>query len=428
MRFTDLMQLVISNLRRMVGRVVFTALGVVIGTGAIVILISLGAGLQSSLTSSLESFGAINQITVFSGGGGPQSGSDQALDARAIREFQSIPGVEAVTPRVSIGGTYQLNRLQGGATTYGIAPLAADDLGLAVERGTNRLSRGTIVVGPKVAEQFFDPRRPQTEIEPPDLFGQTLLLQLSRFDPETGAQEDRTVRLRVGGVLEETGGETDFNVYMALDDVEELTAWQQNGVSPRWEQEGYPTLIVITQLDPAIVQSVEGQIADQGYFAFSIGSSLQGLNTFFLIVQAALGGIGAIALLVAAIGIGNTMVMSVMERTREIGLMKAVGAHNRDVLTVFVVEAGIIGVLGGIVGVIAGWLLSLIINVVALAYISAQTAAQGGADPGIDRIAYTPLWLVFFAIGFAFLIGLIAGIFPALRAVQLDPVRALKYE
>jgi len=140
------------------------------------------------------------------------------------------------------------------------------------------------------------------------------------------------------------------------------------------------------------------------------------------------GGIGAISLIVAAIGIANTMIMSILERTREIGLMKAVGASNRDVMSVFITEAGAIGLLGGIGGVLFGIGAAKIIDLIAVAYISGQNAASGSTAAAPSSLVFVPTWLPIFAIVFSVVIGLAAGIYPALRAVQLNPVTALKYE
>ena len=147
-------------------------------------------------------------------------------------------------------------------------------------------------------------------------------------------------------------------------------------------------------------------------------------NTFFRTLQAILGGIGAIALLVAAFGIANTMLMAIYERTREIGLMKAIGASNQDVMTVFLAEAGGIGLLGGVGGVTLGMLLNGILSLVGKGMMQGQSVSPQGPS----SITYTPLWLPIFAVVFAALVGLVSGAYPASRAARLSPIKALKYE
>ena len=430
MSFRDLFRLVLKNLNRMRGRVVMTALGVMIGTAAIVVLMALASGIQQNAIGDLSQFGAINQITVFSGSAfGSLTGQAQVepLTQNTLNDFEDIDGVIAVTPRLNLNAPpiYQLNRLQGGGTTYGIDPRVVDDLELEAEQGTNRLARGVVLVGARVAEAFTTSSGREPD-QLPDLYGQTLKLEMTRFN-EDGTTSTRIVRLRVGGVLAERGGQDDYSFFLSLNDVEELNVWY-TGERPDRRRDGYSEVLVITEKDPSIALEVESQITSQGFFACSAASVLTGLNTTFLIIQAVLGGVGAIALLVAAIGIANTMIMSVLERTREIGVLKAVGATNRDVMSIFIAEAGAIGLLGGLAGVGFGWLVTRIIDLIAVASIQAQTAAQGGSVEGLTNIAVIPAWLPVLAISVAVVVGLVAGIVPALRAVQLNPVVALKYE
>lgn len=437
MNLRDLLRLTLSNLNRMRGRAVMTAMGVVVGTTAIVVLISLASGLQKSAIGDLSQFGPINQITVYQrsyfrgpGGAAPAGEDDEGvLTQRALERIARMDGVQAVTPREQLSGmaTIKLNRLAGSTSITGIDPLAVRYMDLDLARGSDHLGRHTVIVGWRVAESFVDPRRPGAiqDIDPLDLYGKTLMLELSKIDEE-GQQTTRTIRLRVGGVLAEGSGQDEYTIFMALDELEDLNVWYTSR-RPDRRKEGYNQATVIVE-DPQRVLEIERQLLSDGFFAFSARSTLQQINILFAVIQAVFGGIGAIALVVAAIGIANTMIMSILERTREIGLMKAVGATNRDVMSIFIAEAGVIGVLGGIGGVVFGIAAAKIIDVIAVSYIYAEIAASGTTPDDPINIAVVPLWLPLFAIGFSLIVGLASGIYPALRAVQLNPVTALKYE
>jgi len=177
------------------------------------------------------------------------------------------------------------------------------------------------------------------------------------------------------------------------------------------------------------VAAVEREIVSQGFYAYSARSMMREINTVFLVIQGVFGGIGAIALIVAAFGIANTMTMAIYERTREIGLMKAVGATNRDVMSIFLAEAGSIGLLGGIGGVLLGVGLGALIDVIAGTYLAAQAVQSGASAADLNlSLIHTPLWLPIFAVVFSALVGVVSGLYPAMRAAALSPVAALKYE
>lgn len=432
MRFIELLRLVKNNLLRMKFRVMMTSAGVFIGTAAVILLMSLGAGLQQSALSGFNDAGDLTEMTVnapgdifFAGGGNVQR--DLVLNDRAMDGFRELPGVTAVTPlaRLQANAELRLNRFTGFTNIQGVDPTALRQFDLDMESGVDNISSWQILVGAQAGENFFNPRTGEQAGESLNLQGKTLQLVLTRFASD-GTTTERTVRLRVVGVMEASNGERDFSIYMPLRNVQELNTWA-TGQRVNINRDGYSQVIVKVE-SPEAATSVEQAITAQGFFVFSMQSVLRSINTLFLVIQAIVGGIGGLALIVAAFGIANTMVMSIYERTREIGLMKAVGATNRDVMLIFLAEAGTIGLIGGIGGVIAGLVLGQLGGFIGQQFLLAQIAQSGGSPEGLDSLVYTPAWLPVFAIVFATMVGVLSGIYPALRAIRLDPITALRYE
>jgi putative ABC transport system permease protein len=245
---------------------------------------------------------------------------------------------------------------------------------------------------------------------------------VSKWDAE-GKEIRKNLSLRVVGVLKETRGESDWSVYMPLEQIKLLNEWAMNR-RINYNKEGYSQVIVKVS-DVEQVLAISEQITEMGFQAFTPQSFVQGINNFYQILQIIFGGVGASHCWLPQC-IANTMAMSILERTREIGLMKAVGATNRDVLAIFLGEAAGIGFLGGLGGVIVGWLAGQAINVIAIVYLAGQAGSQGGVPPSVA--VYTPVWLPIFALIFSTFIGMLSGLYPALRAATMIPVMALKYE
>jgi putative ABC transport system permease protein len=430
----DLLSMVWSNLNRMRARVTLTAVGVMIGTAAVLVLISLGAGLQRSTTEQFSNLGDLTQITVFpaaflralSFGQSSQAGRPEGaiLDDKALASFRKMPHVVVVTPEVSLQSAFQLsiNQATGFAQITGVDPGVVDKLGWQTRSGVARISTGQAVIGARVGENFADPRRrrPLGQIE---LQGRSLTLDLIKFSEE-GQRTTRRVRIRVAGVLKETGGQADNSIYLPLRDVVQMNEWA-TGQRANLGKTGYPQVLIKVD-ESQNVLAIANQLEAMGYLPISLQTTLQGLNIFFGVIQGILGGIGAIALIVAAFGIANTMTMAIFERTREIGIMKALGATNRDVMRVFLGEASAIGLLGGVGGVVIGLLLSKGIDFFIVFYLSNQPRADTSQAP--QSILFTPLWLIVFDVVFATGVGLISGVYPAIRAASMKPLVALRYE
>ncbi len=437
MKTIDLFRLIFSNLSRRKARVALTAIGVVIGTAAVVILVSLAIGLQRNANEQLYGIGDLRQIQVYPTFGGGEGGpfpvpggapaETKLLTISALDEIRSVLGVVKIIPRdyMMANAVLRFKQMEGYSNVIAIGTDDLSELGLEPRQGDAQLQRGTIVIGPMVANNFYNPRlRPgQEPPPPPDLYGQTIQFIFIKWDSE-GKEIRKSAMFKVVGVLKETRGESDWSIFMRLDEAKAYNEWAM-GRRINYNKDGYSQVVVIVD-NAENALNISKQITEMGFQAYTPQSYLQGINNFYMILQVIFGGVGAIALLVAAIGIANTMTMAILERTREIGLMKAIGATNRDVLAIFLGEAAGIGFVGGLGGVVIGWLAGQGLNVVAIVYLAGQTAQQGGMPPSVA--VYTPLWLPLFALAFSTLIGFISGLYPALRAATMVPVLALKYE
>jgi putative ABC transport system permease protein len=433
MKTRDLIRLILQNLNRLRFRAAFSAVGVIIGTTAVVVLIALGMGLyQSSMQSVSLSVGSMNEITVVPGaalrafGGSSALGSsDELINPAFLEEMRHRPDVLAVTPREAVAqSTLTMRQLSLFVTPMGVDPGAIRGLGWTVQKGVLSLGRGSVLLGSKTLDSFVDPRRRETvSFKPEDLIGQSLTLTVTRIDDE-GKKEFHSVRLRIAGVLSERGGQDDYMLFLPLAEVESLNAWVSGRPINR-AREGYSQASIVPRSSSESL-AIESELLMRGFYAMSAGTMIKAFNTIFLMIQAVLGGVGGIALLVAGVGIANTLTMAIFERTREIGLMKALGASNRAVMFIFLGEAGAIGFLGGLGGVLIGLLLSGAANIFYGFYLQSQGAAS--ASGASASITFIPLWLPLVAILFATVVGVLSGLYPAQRAARLEPVVALKYE
>ncbi len=446
----DVLRLAWANLNRMRARVALTCVGVIIGTVAIIILISLGVGLQTSAEASFGNVGDLTviQINAFGGGmgavsvrsSGSSSGDEQGkLDQATLDDIRALPHVVAATPILSLQGGVEVKVGQVRADfawPRGVEAKAPEQLGWKVEDGVAGLAPGQMLVGKGIfdggAGMRFGPGGPMQvsgsgdadpRNKPPEkLVGRTATLKLTKSDEE-GKEIVRTERLRIVGVLESDNEST--SAYISLKDADDYNRWFTG--KARNTRDGFQEGLVKVDSREA-VKEVQDAIKGMGLSTFSMQEILSSMNQVFVIMQAILGGVGAIALLVAAIGIANTMTMAIFERTKEIGIMKALGATNNDVLRIFLTEAGAIGLLGGLVGTASGWGLGKVIDFIVRQYAQSQQAGQGGgaADQPVMHYVISPLWLLAFALGFATLIGLISGAYPALRAASMKPLKALR--
>lgn len=445
MKLRELISLILLNLNRRKGRVMLTAIGVVIGTAAVVVLVSLAQGLQENANEQFGNIAEMSQIQVMpnwevmmeavgpGGGMGPgEMLQPDPITPQALEAMAALPGVKAVIPRqyLMAGAMMKVGKLESYANIVGIGTKDLSTLGYPLKAGTMELRKGTVIMGEEVLKNFYDPsmRPGQEPPPPPELLNQTITLVITKWvsdETGNGMEVKKNLRLEVAGIIESSRSEADYSVYLPLEQVHDINAWVM-GRRFNPAKDGYEMAIVISE-DRNQVLEIAGQISEMGYMAHTPQEFIQGVNSFFVVLQIIFGGVGGVALLVAAIGIANTMTMAILERTREIGLMKAVGATNQDVLSIFLGEAAGIGFIGGIGGIGVGLVVGKLINIFGSVYMAGQSSSMYGG-PGAGISVSTPLWLILFALVFSTIIGLISGLYPALRAASLVPVQALKYE
>ncbi len=442
----DLFHLCLQNLLRKRSRTFLTVLGVVIGGCSIVIMVSLGIGMKEAQDKLLAQLGDLTIITVTA----PQGGRGKLkLDDKLVQRLKALEGVEAVTPRQSLeADSVRLKAGAGGRYVADWVPIAGLDaagmeaMGYKLERGDGIARAGEAVVGQYIAYNFRDTLRPEgadtvdrwgagwddngQPLPPPDPYfdplKEPLVLELEQGGKKT------TLTLKAVGMAKEDyskGVETGEGLLLDLRDVRALAeklGAVKKGASP------YGSILVkVRDLDR--VSGLERQIRAMGCATESMESIRGPMEKEARQKQMMLGGLGAISLVVAAIGITNTMIMSISERTREIGIMKALGCFVRDIRALFLAEAGVIGLLGGLVSCAVSLATGLVVNLVALGGLSPDNlrlAALGGEGPA--RVCVTPPWLLLFAVAFSVLIGLGSGYYPAAKAVRIPALEAIKSE
>jgi hypothetical protein len=254
---------------------------------------------------------------------------------------------------------------------------------------------------------------PQSEVEAYQaLIGRTVVLTVRLPRGET-----RDFETQIVGVRQSVGSRT---VDLGITERAKIKAWWY-GRPDTLYTDGYDMLIV-RAVDEGSVPAVLEAAEDMDLQARSLGAFLEIANRVLAIMQALLGSVGALALLVATLGVANTMMMAIYERTREIGVLKALGATNREVRRMFTADAVLLGFIGGVFGLILGALLGRLVDWVGHVYLASEGVT------GIGRMSIVPPWLAIGSLVFAGFIGVLGGLYPAHRAAKLDPVAALRHE
>lgn len=429
--------LAIGNLLRARARLIMTAGGVLVGTTAVILLVALTIGLQNAAEAGIGNDSSLTEIEVYPNynfiPGAPAPTDVQQLTPKVISEFWKIPGVAAVIPMTRLqGGEINAGKYTGYADIIGIDPRLLPYLNIDVQQGILSLNRGEMLIGAHSADYFYDPKASGDDYQSVavNLFETPFKLRLYQY---SGSQtNERKIKGNPTGLLTQSD-RFDYSILLPIQDVWSYNEWiTGTKIDPKtfvFDQ------VIIRSTNRENTNGVSEAIRKLGYSAGGMGEYLNQLNNFFKNMRLMLGGVGGVALLVAAFGVANTMTMAILERTKEIGLMKAVGATDQNILTVFLVEAGLVGLAGGIAGVTLSFFLQNVINEAVARAATTTDPNQGGggflpflpSTPG-GQLFVIPPELALFALGLATVIGLAAGLYPALRAARLPPVIALKSE
>jgi len=448
----DLGELAVRNLREAVLRNSLTTLGVAVGVASLVAMLSLGVGLQELATKRLSNSGLFDTVIVM-----PRRNMQTmrrpaattpvkeapALDDDARKTMERLPNVVEVYPQIRFPTEVRYNGSPYSTIVAGVPDSArgngaydgiqgsffsgpnADEAILQIEFAKDLSDQTTTLIGKDLVVRYAE--------------RQALPPQSGSSDASAGSRADASVggfsivprekKLRIVGIIETEpaagfGGFGSGRLLIPLEVASKLRAAQVNdlrdAVRATNGKPAYASLTVRAK-SPSQVEPIEAAIKNMGFGTFSLLDATRNLRLFFTIFDLLLAIFGSLALAVATLGIINTLVMAILERRREIGILKALGAADRDVKQLFFVEAGVMGLFGGVLGVGFGWFIGRALTWGTSIYLHRQNLPSA-------HVFSVPWWLVLGAIGFAVAVSLAAGLYPATRAARLNPVEALRYE
>lgn len=471
MRWIDLLRMSSGNLKRRKLRTFLTILGVVIGTASIVVMISLGLGMQESMYREVEQSGGMTSLTVMGkqteggmynsmGGYSDQEESDKYITDDVIKQLQQLEHVKSADPVLEASVIALKGKYIGYLQLKGVTQEAMEQQNMKLAPGGKLPDPDSanleLVFGNGVLTSFYEKSTNRGywdtgELPDIDLLNDQMFLILdqdSYFQSQsagsgaavgdTGGDSSqgpaRTAKkyvVKASGVVDGDVDAYNANYYYVYCDINKLADMLKKEFRGRvipgqpstksgkpYKQFVYTSASVQAE-DIDDVDELSAAIRNMGFQVTTNAEYMESMKKQFAMVQAVLGGIGAVSLFVAAIGIANTMMMSIYERTKEIGVIKVLGCGLKNIKQMFLLEAAFIGFIGGVAGNILSFGLSFIINLL----------TGNGSAMGLDgNISYIPPWLVLASMAFAVFVGMAAGYFPALRAMRLSPLAAIRNE
>lgn len=464
MKKSDLLAMAWQNLRNRRTRTKLTIAGVVVGTCAIIIMVSIGIGIDKMITSQYEADSTLNKITVYSMGDYTNENGEtqQAMpfDDSAVSYFSKIDKVKTVVPTLEISQYAKISRgkYTYSSSVYGIPLKEMEALGYKTEQGDFKKvgEKNACLAGKDTVTSFYD-----VQGNPPkykydsdynvtdcelDLMKDSITISAKNQNSDStdsynsstsigqNGQSDSTSqqvnggvqKLNIIGTLKQTSNDYEASsaIYIDLDKAKQIVAESNRLSSVKNYKLEYSSISVYCN-DAKDVAEVKKEIQNKGYSCSTDDEGLQQQKKVMRVVQLILGAIGAVSMFVAAFGISNTMVMSVYERTKEIGIMKVLGCDIKDIKNMFLYEAGIIGMFGGVIGITISYIISIAANLVAKQVMEKMGDISQGMKVCVSSI---PPWLAIAGIVFAIGVGILAGLSPAKRSVKVSALTAIHNE
>lgn len=441
MKISDLFKMGLRNLSRRKARTILTVLGVVIGSLSIIIMRSIGYGMENNFESQVMQQGGLTTITVntyadiMDEEGNYVDMKEQKLDDRLVEKIRQIEHVKAVSPVVQKYGSLYSGKYQSGVslTAIDLDTFEAFDFpGLVYGSYPTQEDNSWIVFGDSMPWGFYDPYSRGFSQVQIDMQKEKVILKFEDY-PVSETKKAFTLPLKKIAKMEKTDSEYDYNVYIDIDYLKQIYRKYCNTLSLEDRKKAIKSLEEYQQIKLNVdnidnVLEVQDKIEELGFQSYSMMQYLKPLQKASETLQMVLGALGAVAMVVSAISIANTMVMSIYERTKEIGIMKVLGCVVKDIRKLFLLEAAIIGLFGGIVGIVLGYIASWGINKFGAPVFGSLMSGNYMYDMTNTKFSIIPIYLPLAALVISIAVGLASGYFPARRATKISAIEAMKTE
>ncbi|PWU68047.1 ABC transporter permease [Gracilibacillus dipsosauri] len=444
MNMKDRWRFVRRNMKRSKSRIFMTVLATAMGVTFLIVLASVGFGLHKSLAKDILESRSVTQLQI---GGMEVDGKYQPITDKEIEELEKKDGMKAVTRRINLQQTplFQLDQYEGSVQTVMAHFPSEIDAGLELSEGRLPEKENEIIVGHDFVKTLVSSEQQETE----DMYGEDGMLKKEfQYDGEVigkelkmtvmqtvdGEQKEHTIPLIITGITEKPARDwmMDQTVFISdsiLKEVEAFTKTARGMITQPdmqgiEEPEGYDEVRGYAH-NMEEVSDISEQLKDQGYLVYSAADELKSMDVVFTIAKAGLIFIGTIAIIIASIGIYNTMTMAVTERTPDIGIMKALGAHPKKIKQIFLLESGYIGILGAVVGIAVAYLISFLVNL--FLPVIVENAFDEQLPEGFQFSAI-PWSLIAISVAICLLVTIVSGLKPAKRATKIDVLKAMRRE